>query len=117
MGGRRETIEMYDWTIRRSSVERGKPVPESEESAVILNGWIDCNERLPDAVYGEEGEPPEMSEDVLACWPNAMNLTVDIAQYDHGRKQWSFPTKGFEDAHCDPGYWMPLPELPEGVTR
>lgn len=75
--------------------------------------WIPVEDKLPPAELGEAGQPPFVSDDVLVYFPGAMELTVEIANYDHETKRWSLVTHGFKEPDCDPTHWQPLPAAPE----
>jgi hypothetical protein len=76
MEGKKLPDEKYALILRTSRAEAALEALQQE------NGWISVNDRLPEAVYGQDGEPPEVSEDVLGFWP-AGNANCDVANYDH----------------------------------
>src|SRR4029434_2706507 len=53
-----------------------------------LQGWIPVEERLPEARYGADDQPPCISEDVAVYFEGS---GADIANYDHEAKHWSLP--------------------------
>lgn len=75
------------------------------------NGWFRIEEKLPEPIWGVEGEPPDMSDDVLALFPGG-DCRIEVAYYESSRKVWVLPGHGFKKADCDPTHWRPLPELP-----
>jgi hypothetical protein len=79
-----------------------------------MSDWIPITKRMPEARYGEDDKPPIISEDVLILYESGM---LDIANYDYDAQCWSVVNKGFSHPDCDPVYWMPIPEFPEGIQH
>ena len=75
--------------------------------------WISVKDKLPEALYGCEGEPPCISEDVAVYFED---VCVDIANYDHEAKHWSLPNRSFNQPDIDPTHWCRLPEMPEATS-
>lgn len=78
-----------------------------------MNEWIRCSERLPEATVGAVGEEPIISDDVLVLFETG----PDVANYDYDAGWWSMVNHGFSQPDCDPLYWMPIPEYPEGYKQ
>lgn len=74
-----------------------------------MGRWIPVAMQLPKAVYGGEGAPVEISEDVLILFEGGM---VEVANYDHAIKQWALVNRSFREPECDPTHWLPIPEFP-----
>jgi hypothetical protein len=68
--------------------------------------WIKVSEQLPEPRYGEAGEPPVVSEDVLAFQKDS---PIYIANYDHEQRRWCIDGDIWG---LEPSHWMPLPEAP-----
>jgi hypothetical protein len=73
--------------------------------------WIDIEERLPEARYGEEGAAPVVSEDVLCIFPDALQA---MCNYDHEAKIWTvvWTLEKLDNGYA-PTHWMTLPESPK----
>ena len=75
-----------------------------------MNKWIRVADRLPEATSGEAGKPPILSDDVLILFETG----VDVANYDHEDGKWALINRSFSEPDCDPLFWMPIPDYPEG---
>ena len=93
-----EAIDKACDEIERLRAHRAEQVP--------LN-WIPCAERLPEARYGHEGEPPYVSDDVLIRYSDGL---VEMANYDHEEHFWTIVTT-LRQAFEPPEHWMPVPSL------
>ena len=82
----------------------------TRRAEVVAPGWIPVKERVPEAKYGPEGEPPIISDDVLVRFNDGY---VEMANYDCEDKVWT-SVANLRVTHDSPTHWMPLPAAPEG---
>jgi hypothetical protein len=84
----------------RAALASRQPVSQGD-------GWVKCSERLPEAVYGAEGESPTDSEDVAVLF-EAGDSIYDIGTYQHDEKRWILPNKNFSEPDAEPIAWKSL---------
>jgi Protein of unknown function (DUF551) len=89
-----------------------KHFPEADSA---VGQWISVTERLPDAIMGEEGQKPFVTDDVLIYWGD--HCSMDVANYDHEAGRWALVNHGFAEPYCDPTHWMPIPAPPASSTQ
>lgn len=85
--------------------------------------WVNSEVRLPDARYGEDGEPPVISDDVLICFGgfDGMGSEMHVGNYDHEKRGWYI--EGLSNKHRNEladhenTHWMPLPNPPFAASR
>jgi Protein of unknown function (DUF551) len=75
--------------------------------------WIKCADKLPEAVYGREGDAPHISEDILTFFASG-DSNYDVCNYDHETGEWTMVNKNFAWADCDPTHWQPLEPPKDG---
>lgn len=73
--------------------------------------WNLTAEILPPVIFGKEGEPPIVSEDVLVFFEGG-DCQFEVANYDHECGTWQLVSHGFKEPDCEPSHWQYLPIAP-----